>query len=293
MSIELKEAAQQALKELGEARKIVRASSSRQLAKDWDRRATDALANLREAIQQTEAQQPATAIACGIPGMTKTTCPYCEQGFAFEHEQPTTTEPVGVNQLRKELSDANDFIQSLADLCVKYETLLGYRKTKAPEGASELAEARGESNVNTELDLAMPDSICDHVFVLDPKSSIRICNKCGTVECKKHTRPAPSVPATSEPVGYMNEGHIHELAMRRLPYGYVYPEAGAGASTAVYAHPAPSVPDDDFDLICNAIDKADTITMEGDYMLDSDDCIAVVRVMQVLLSVRAAMLAAK
>ena len=56
---------------------------------------------------------------------------------------------------------------------------------------------------------------------------------------------------------------------------------------------APSVPGDDFDLICNAIDKADTITMEGDYMLDSDDCIAVVRVMQVLLSVRAAMLAAK
>lgn len=60
MSIELKEAAQQALKELGEARKIIRASSSRQLAKDWDRRATDALANLRTAIQQAEAQQPAT-----------------------------------------------------------------------------------------------------------------------------------------------------------------------------------------------------------------------------------------
>lgn len=58
-SIELKEAAQQALKELGEARKIVRASSSRQLAKDWDRRATDALANLRAAIQQAEAKQPA------------------------------------------------------------------------------------------------------------------------------------------------------------------------------------------------------------------------------------------
>lgn len=58
MSNELKEAAQHALKELGEARKIVRASSSLQLAKDWDRRATDALANLREAIL---AQQPATA----------------------------------------------------------------------------------------------------------------------------------------------------------------------------------------------------------------------------------------
>ena len=39
-------------------------------------------------------------------------------------------------------------------------------------------------------------------------------------------------------------------------------------------------------LICNAIDKADTITMGGDYMLDSNDCIAVVRVMQALLSVR-------
>lgn len=58
MNIELKQAAQQVLKELGEARKIVRASSSRQLAKDWDRRATDALANLRTAIQQ--AQQPVT-----------------------------------------------------------------------------------------------------------------------------------------------------------------------------------------------------------------------------------------
>ncbi len=55
-------------------------------------------------------------------------------------------------------------------------------------------------------------------------------------------------PATGEPVGYMNEGHIHELAMRRIPYGYVYPEAGAGASTAVYTHPEPSEPDVDFEL---------------------------------------------
>ena len=42
-----------------------------------------------------------------------------------------------------------------------------------------------------------------------------------------------------------------------------------------------------FDLICQAIDKADTVTMEGDYMLDSDDCIAVVRIMQVLFDVDA------
>lgn len=59
-------------------------------------------------------------------------------------------------------------------------------------------------------------------------------------------------------------------------------------ASKTYNHPAtgvPGVPDADFDLICNAIDKADTLTMEGDYMLDSDDCIAVVRVMQALLSV--------
>ena len=65
MNIGLKQAAEQALKELDEARKIVRASSSRQLAKDWDRRATDALANLRNAIQQAEAQQPATSEPVG------------------------------------------------------------------------------------------------------------------------------------------------------------------------------------------------------------------------------------
>ena len=42
-----------------------------------------------------------------------------------------------------------------------------------------------------------------------------------------------------------------------------------------------------FDLICQAIDKADTATMEVDYMLDSDDCIAVVRVMQALFDIAA------
>ena len=188
--------------------------------KSWHKAIESAIKALRTAIQQAEAQQPATPepVAIGyINEMDELVkypapciwmgqdCPRAKADRAthecyqriYTHPAPSvpaTGEPVGVNQLRKELSDANDFIQSLADLCVKYETLLGYRKTKAPEGASELAEARGESNVNTELDLAMPDSICDHVFVLDPKSSIRICNKCGTVECKKHTHQAPSVP---------------------------------------------------------------------------------------------------
>ena len=55
--------------------------------------------------------------------------------------------------------------------------------------------------------------------------------------------------------------------------------------------PAPAqevgLTDRQFDLICQAIDKADTATMEGDYMLDSDDCIRVVRVMQVLFDIAA------
>lgn len=134
MSIELKQAAEQALNALDEATTYTGSPW-------WSPSMTDECIAAASALRSALAQQPATAIACGIPGMAKTTCPYCEQGFAFEHEQPATG--------------------------------------------------------------------------------------------------------------------------------------------------------DDFDLICNAIDKADTITMEGDYMLDSDDCIAVVRVMQVLLSVRAAMLAAK
>jgi hypothetical protein len=47
---------------------------------------------------------------------------------------------------------------------------------------------------------------------------------------------------------------------------------------------APAVPDVVFDMICGAIDKADSLSMEGDYMLDSNDCISVVRVMQALLA---------
>lgn len=51
--------------------------------------------------------------------------------------------------------------------------------------------------------------------------------------------------------------------------------------------PATRISDRQFDLICQAIDKADTVTMDGDYMLDSDDCIRVIRVMQVLFDIAA------
>lgn len=82
-------------------------NKSRPFDADNARMQRDAMDALRAALSQQpdntscksvqkrlEAQQPATAIACGIPGMAKTTCPYCEQGFAFEHEQPATGEPV-------------------------------------------------------------------------------------------------------------------------------------------------------------------------------------------------------
>jgi hypothetical protein len=40
-----------------------------------------------------------------------------------------------------------------------------------------------------------------------------------------------------EPVGFMNAGHVHEMQQGRLPYGYVYPKGGNGASVAVYTAP--------------------------------------------------------
>ena len=55
---------------------------------------------LRTAIQQAEAKQPATAIACGIPEMAKTTCPYCEQGFAFEFKQAESEPCKSFTELR-------------------------------------------------------------------------------------------------------------------------------------------------------------------------------------------------
>ena len=103
-------------------------------------------------------------------------------------------------------------------------------------------------------------------------------------------------PATGEPVAQWQKRHPVCTGGRWISTdehdAKWWSERATGwEARALYDRPAPSVPDDAFDLICNAIDKADSITMEGDYMLDSDDCIAVVRVMQVLLSVRAAMLA--
>lgn len=91
MSIELKQAAQQALEALLSCG--YEPSGAHDPTFDGDL-VDSAIEALRTAIQQAEAHQPATANACGVPGMAKTTCPYCEQGFAFEYEQPATPEPV-------------------------------------------------------------------------------------------------------------------------------------------------------------------------------------------------------
>lgn len=62
-------------------------------------------------------------------------------------------------------------------------------------------------------------------------------------------------------------------------------QAAAGAATAADLATQSYDREAEFNLICQAIDKADSLTMEGDYMLDSNDCIRVVRVMQALLDV--------
>lgn len=144
------------------------------------------------------AATPAPAPAQGEPfgyfradPMGWTDCAADDDGAIALYERPQEWE------LRKELDSANDFIKSLADLIQKYETMLGYRTTNAPEGAYALAEAKGESSVNTELDLACADSTCQHDFALDPKSSIRICLKCGT--------PERLAKKTAAPVGLTDE----------------------------------------------------------------------------------------
>mgnify|MGYP006053017663 CR=1 FL=1 len=89
MSIELKQAAQDAAEAIDWLLKNIRLDAP-QLSGKAMGNAEKCASALRAAL----APQPTTAIACGIPGMAKTTCPYCEQGFAFEHEQPATGEPV-------------------------------------------------------------------------------------------------------------------------------------------------------------------------------------------------------
>lgn len=89
MNIELKQAAQDAVEAIDWLLKNIRLDAP-QLSGKAMGNAEKCASALRAAL----AQQPAIASACGIPGMAKTTCPYCEQGFAFEHEQPATGEPV-------------------------------------------------------------------------------------------------------------------------------------------------------------------------------------------------------
>jgi len=89
--------------------------------------------------------------------------------------------------------------------------------------------------------------------------------------------PTPA-PAQDEPFGHF----------RVEPFGWTDCAEDDEGAIALYERPQEvGLTASQFDLICQAIDKADTATMEGDYMLDSDDCIAVVRVMQVLFDIEA------
>ena len=46
-----------------------------------------------------------------------------------------------------------------------------------------------------------------------------------------------ALEAKDEPVGFMHAGQVLEMQQGRLPYGYVYPKLGSGASVAIYATP--------------------------------------------------------
>jgi hypothetical protein len=56
------------------------------------------------------------------------------------------------------------------------------------------------------------------------------------VDAALNTPPAQAAPVT-EPLGFMNAGLVHEMQQGSLPYGYVYPKGGSGASVAIYTTP--------------------------------------------------------
>lgn len=67
--------------------------------------------------------------------------------------------------------------------------------------------------------------------------------------------------AGQEPLGFMNAGYVHELQERRLPYGYVYPEAGTGAEVPVYLAPQPEAMRPAFTGVAKR--KLDSLIAEG------------------------------
>ena len=106
--------------------------------------------------------------------------------------------------------------------------------------------------------------------------AVRFCPGCGSVG---------AVPYTYKdccPDGNHARMIPESLARRCNDLFYLALNAAQSASQEPV-----TLTDRQIDLICQAIDKADTITMDGDYMMDSVDCIAVVRVMQALFDIAA------
>jgi hypothetical protein len=106
----------------------------------------------------------------------------------------------------------------------------------------------------------------------------------------EHNKQAEPVQAGElpTPFGYVSDGFQDGLHFQHKPWpemhmllnsvAQVYSAAQMRAALSA-RKPLP------YDLICNAIDLADTESMKGDYMLDSSDCIAVVRTMQALIEI--------
>lgn len=71
---------------------------------------------------------------------------------------------------------------------------------------------------------------------------------------------APQPQPVQEPFGFMNAGQVHEMQQGRLPYGYVYPKDGSGASVAVYTSPQAQPLIEVLTELESMYDKADQIT---------------------------------
>lgn len=204
MTEELKQAAQQALKELGEARKIVRASQSRQLAKDWDRRATDALANLRTAIQQAEAQQPATgntvtvqaleAIAKGDLGGLR----YLESSEAMVIRMQSIA-ATAIKSIIHGSQGALKCTNGTQNTLPQQQKAGAVGDTKTPENGFQGPLAQG---LSTKAGASQVEPFA-HICIVNTKDAGPTKFFTAPSDPRAipvYTHPAPSAPATSEPV---------------------------------------------------------------------------------------------
>ena len=113
-------------------------------------------------------------------------------------------------------------------------------------------------------------------LALRTKHNLALTNERDQLLAKLQATQEPVQAGELPPLPFPNDHN----GFGRCPDRYTADQMYAYARAALSARkPLP------YDLICNAIDLADTESMNGDYMLESGDCIAVVRTMQALIEI--------